>query len=73
MNFNFNNLTKDQRESVALIAILAFFAINCFVGAALIPIHFFIISVFLTIGGLLLLSLATVGYFTEFRGWDPKD
>lgn len=67
------NFTKDQQESILLISVLAFFAFICFVGAALIPIHFFVISVFLTLGGLLLLTLSAVGYFVEFRGWDPKD
>jgi len=67
------NSTKDQREAVTLIAVLTFFAINCFVGAALLPIHFFIISLFLILGGILMLTLALCGYFIEFRGWDPKD
>ena len=73
LNLKFDKLTKDQRESVWLIAILSFLALNCMVGAFLIPINFFIIALLLFLVGIFLLAVAVTGYFVEFRGWDPKD
>ncbi len=73
MNFNLPEFTKDQKEAIVLISVLSFFAIICFASACLLPLKAIVFSFFLAIGGLFLLIVAVVGYFIEFRGWDPKD
>jgi len=69
----FDNLTKDQRESVVLIAILLFFAIITITGGFLLSAQYFIFSFLLILCGLFLAGIAVTGYVVEFVEKKDKD